>query len=302
MSWKDYRLAYNTSLNTKCIYYGRVATEKLKNIWWPHVQIINAFVKRHISNKQLSIYPNGTVEYIERFHAKIHVNYMLHDLPWDTQNIELNLSSFPWNNKQVIFRGLAKNNIEYKSHMHFFGWNIATDPYTESRNVKIHSHDSDHSVFSIKFSIKRSPGFYLFKFISPLGSLMLLASLSFWLRSSLGLRIIFSLSVLSLVVLYEFIIISRVPSIVYLKNFDKFVGWTYFSILVSVIFNIYSVRRSTLKKKYLTEGLDSWLRYIIPIVYIVISVLIFSFRINNNNKGHHNKSMDIKRSFTHHNS
>ena len=53
------------------IFLEEDAMVKLGRIWWPDITLVNQSGAREIENEALTIYPDGSVDYEERFHATL---------------------------------------------------------------------------------------------------------------------------------------------------------------------------------------------------------------------------------------
>ncbi len=75
----------------------------LAEIWWPDIDFANEAAPREISNQELIIFSDGTLEYKEKFSAVLEARYDLRNFPFDEQTLEIEIESFAWNDEFLVF-------------------------------------------------------------------------------------------------------------------------------------------------------------------------------------------------------
>ena len=87
MVWCDPREAFDAdALGWPVeIFLEGQAVAELDNIWWPNVEFPNSSGGRELENIEFIVFPDGTIEYEERFRAQLEAHYDLRQFPFDTQ-------------------------------------------------------------------------------------------------------------------------------------------------------------------------------------------------------------------------
>jgi hypothetical protein len=96
LSWQDERLALTSAGTVPMVFLEEEAEEKLSEIWSPDIEIQNEIEQRATESIELIIFPDGTVQYEERFGALINAELDLRRFPFDMQIFDLELQSFVW--------------------------------------------------------------------------------------------------------------------------------------------------------------------------------------------------------------
>ena len=188
VSWQDTRLTFSSDTGAARVFQEEEAAEKLSEIWSPDPEIQNEVEQRVTESIELRIFPDGTVEYEERFSAVIHAEFDLARFPFDEQVLELEFQSFIWDQRDSVF--LANDErTGFDPAFKTPEW-IVTD--TTSR-VDVRSEirdDRDFSTFTFRIHAERQAGHYVLRFLLPLLFVMALTWSAFWMppgqRSRVG--------------------------------------------------------------------------------------------------------------------
>lgn len=92
LSWNDPRLAFDDENARPHVFQEEEAEEKLSEIWSPDIEIQNEVEQRTTESVELTISPDGAVDYEERFGAILNAELDLHEFPFDRQILDLECS------------------------------------------------------------------------------------------------------------------------------------------------------------------------------------------------------------------
>lgn len=188
VSWQDTRLTFSSDTGAARVFQEEEAAEKLSEIWSPDPEIQNEVEQRVTESIELRIFPDGTVEYEERFSAVIHAEFDLARFPFDKQVLELEFQSFTWDQKESVFLP-DDERTGFDPAFKTPEW-IVTD--TTSRvGVRTEIRDDrDFSTFIFQIHAERQAGHYVLRFLLPLLFVMALTWSAFWMppgqRSRVG--------------------------------------------------------------------------------------------------------------------
>jgi hypothetical protein len=102
LSWKDPRLAFGDHDAQPHVFQEEEAEEKLSEIWSPYIEIQNEIEQRMTESIELTIRPDGSVDYEERFGATLNAELDLRRFPFDRQVFEIELQSFSWDEVEAV--------------------------------------------------------------------------------------------------------------------------------------------------------------------------------------------------------
>jgi hypothetical protein len=163
-SWKDPRLAYTPSGGGNDLRYY-----SLTDLWIPKVEIFNAASPRNGYDTAISVSPDGTVTYNERFHVRISTQFRLHRFPFDQQTLLVIFHPFI-NTARFMKFSLMKNGTwtskEFGSYSSLAQWQF------QGVNLKVGemavNHDNSISEARFEINMRRKSSFYVWKVFLPL--------------------------------------------------------------------------------------------------------------------------------------
>jgi hypothetical protein len=101
VTWKDPRLAFGGDDSLPHVFQEEEAEEKLSEIWSPDFEIQNEVQQRQTESIELTIFPDGSVDYEERFGATLNAELDLRRFPFDRQKLDIELQSFTWDHAEL---------------------------------------------------------------------------------------------------------------------------------------------------------------------------------------------------------
>jgi hypothetical protein len=230
-SWNDPRLAFET--DTADIeprrFHGHAAEEQLDHMWWPDLAVENEEGARAVEHRELDIYPNGRVRYVERFSVRASADLDLRRFPFDTQHLEVRIAPFSWDHNYVQLVAPEAGLRFSRDH---------TSPEWVVRDFVGRVETADRSRQAEPVSVlrtfivaERHPGFYLYKLLLPLVLIVVFTWSAFWMRgeASTG-RMQRTFVALLTVVAFHHIVAGHLPKIPYLTFVDAVVYAAFLSV------------------------------------------------------------------------
>ncbi len=269
LQWKDERLAFDAEEYGygRKIYEEHAAELELEQIWWPDVEIENEIHGRETENLGLIIFPDGTVEYAERFVVTVHADFDLRKFPFDDQYFELDLESFVWDSRYLVFIP-NEDRIGYDPHYTGEEW-IIDSLFTEVKLEEEIRSDEAFSEFVYTLHGKRLPQFYIMK-IFPMFLIIILTWSVFWLEGATAPEMSISFIGLLTVVAFHRIFSGLLPRLSYMTYLDGVIFVGYFFASLAIIENVI-VRRVSEE-----EGakLDRIFQRYVPLSFVILNVLL----------------------------
>jgi len=274
--WCDPRLAFSPSESgTQVeIFIEDDAHEELNNIWWPHPEFVNEDDPVSTENLTLLVHSDGTVEYRSRFGGHLATNFNLHAFPFDEQELYVEIESFEWASDTMVF--LAQEGIVgFSDEFHIPEWNVMdiTEKIESKKEPRDHS---EFSEFSAIIHIKRDPGVYTTKVMIPLGIIILISMVIFWMEpKSFEDRLGTSMTGLLTAVAYQFISSQNLPKHVYNTYLDSYVFLSFLAILFGIAESGYVAWLVSKGKEQQAKMTDKISRIFMPLLYIGMIVILY---------------------------
>ena len=272
--WCDPRLSFDAADAQPQIYLEDDAHEKLNHVWWPNLEFVNEDEPVSMENLTLLIHPDGTVEFRSKFSGRFASNFNLHAFPFDQQDIEVEIESFEWANDKMQF--LDQQGIVGFSEEFFIPeWNV-TDIHEQVVNKKEVRDLNEFSKLIATLHLKRDPGVYVTKVMIPLGVIILISMIIFWMDvEAFEDRLGASMTGLLTAVAYQFIASQNLPKHVYNTYLDSFVFLSFLIILLGIGESGYGKWLCDNDKQTQAVQLDQASRWFIPLLYIGMMIALY---------------------------
>lgn len=230
-SWNDQRLSYkrDNPADPDKIY-------EIGSIWMPSIDMINAVTPRDKRYQALTVSPDGTVHYAERFHAELSSRFLLRRFPFDEQSLHVHLSPFI-NDINVETLALAPGRSavrgEEKAYNSLAQWEVG-EITARIGTVRQFGKDVKELVFSIHVS--RHYGFYIWKVFVPLVLMVFLSWAVFWVDPfDLSNQVQIAVTTILTVIAFAFAISATMPRVPYVTLIDAFFLTCYVFVFISVV-------------------------------------------------------------------
>lgn len=289
--WKDERLAYDPgsvgypenyqlgdyTLVPRKLYQGDFAVKETFFGWRPYLIIQNGIGDRTITTMGLGVWPDGTVQYSETFHAKVETPMDLRLFPFDSQELQVHVMALLYRSKQLILVTDDNLSVSWDHEIGIAQWKNEGFSFAEN-TLELAPKNGEtltKSEVIASIHIKRMPQHFLLSIILPLVILVCLSWIVFWMdEEATSDRINVSFIGILSVVAYYFVIQDSIPSISYITLIDCFMIVTFFILAASVIITLIVDKQNKSERVHVGDKIDLIARWAFPSFYISVSLLI----------------------------
>ena len=273
--WCDPRLAFDaeTAGVDRQIFLEEDAALKTSRIWWPDITIANESGARTIENEIITIYPDGTVDYEERFSAKLEARYDLRQFPFDSQQLEIEIESFAWSSEYLIFHE-ESDKVGFSAEFQIPEWRTenVTAEIIEKQEIRDRTPFSEFILF---VDVVRESSFYMWKIFIPLVLLVAMSWSVFWMiGDGLADRMSVSLTGILTVVAYQFIITESLPRVNYFTWMDSVLSLSFSMMAFTIVENVYVNVLYLQDKNSTANRVDHICRWLFPTTYFGIIIIL----------------------------
>lgn len=278
MRWTDPRLASEGVIvgHHPGVLQDEEAEELLDRIWWPDVYVTNGIGLRQKEQLELNVWPDGSVEYLERFHVRVDGNFDLHRFPFDRQVPAINFESFEWDEQFLLFRELSER-TGYNEEDQIQGWTLTGIEFEIGSLREGHS-EVDFSVATLEIAVDRQATYYVWNTIAPFVLIMMLSWSVLWLTETpTHERILISFIALLTIVGFHGNVASQLPRLDYWTSIDWVLALCYMLASGALIENVLVNEE---RKRNDVDGarrIDRVARYVFPSVFLVGALSIWIF-------------------------
>ena len=230
-SWNDPRLIYQpTSPSEPERIYP------IGSIWMPSMDMVNSVTPRDKRYQSLTVSPDGTVHYAERFHADLSSRFLLRRFPFDQQWLTIHLSPFVNDvDAETLTIAPAQNAIvgDEKSFNSLAQWEVGVIRAHPS-TYRLFRKNATEVVFSVH--VRRRYGFYLWKVFLPLLLMVFLSWAVFWVDPfDLSNQVEIAVTTILTVIAFAFAISATMPRVPYITFIDAFFLTCYIFVFIAVV-------------------------------------------------------------------
>jgi hypothetical protein len=230
-SWNDPRLAYQplSPTDPEKIY-------QVGSIWMPSIDMINAVTPRDKRYQSLSVAPDGTVHYAERFHADLSSRFALRRFPFDSQLLTIHFSPFV-NDVSGETLSVSSDQSSVRAGQNAYNslaqWEIGTIS-ARTNTLRQFKKEVTEVVFSIH--VRRHYGFYVWKVFVPLLLMVFLSWSVFWVDPfDLANQVQIAVTTILTVIAFAFAISATMPRVPYITFIDAFFLTCYVFVFIAVV-------------------------------------------------------------------
>ncbi len=267
LRWKDPRLAGDRT---------GVEIYNIEQIWNPRIQIANeSGIVRRTLPEILTVQPDGTVIYRQRFVGPFSQPLNLNKFPFDTQVFRLHFVS-PTNSPDnirfirdegFIAEGLPKAagiaaDISLPDWL-IEGIDTKALPYVTAPTAPI-------AGYAFDFTAKRDSWHYVWKVILPLLLIVIMSWSVFWIDpSNAGTQIAVATTSMLTLIAYRFAIDSQVPRVPYMTRIDQFILVGTILVFLTLAQVVFTSRIHQLGHVELAKRIDRVSRIVFPLAFII---------------------------------
>ena len=267
MSWTDPDYAFspdNCNCNAKTFTGNRFnsfVTEVEGR--WPEFSIINQQGNRWVQNQIVAIKPDGHTGYVERFSTTLQApDFNFRHFPFDSQDFYLRiLSVFP----EEFYVFIDSGNTRFGDQLGEEEWVITEHETIVDKD----SSEGSRSRYSLHFQAERNLTFYIVRFLIPLGLIITVSWITFFLRDYTR-RIEITTGNLLLYIAWSFSISDNLPRLGYLTFMDAIMMTTFFISVIVVVFNVVLKRMEVTGKESVAFKFDKYTLWIYPLIQALL--------------------------------
>jgi hypothetical protein len=228
--WRDARLAFAGTEPRRFLEEAAVA--QLEDTWWPQIELVNT-AEPDITNRALTISPDGTVLYTLGLTSEFRTNLDLRRFPFDRQTLDIRVQSFLWTVDEMVFVPDGKR-VGFTPESTFEGL-VPTRVTAEIRQSELAAWGDVFSEFVALVDVERRANFYLWTVFAPVSLIFLISCTVFAVDfENIHDRVGISLAALLACIATQFAISFNLPQISYLTIIDRIFLVTYGCIALGV--------------------------------------------------------------------
>ncbi|HSO26767.1 MAG TPA: hypothetical protein VLS48_01765, partial [Anaerolineales bacterium] len=278
LEWIDPALAFSpASCNCRFKSYSGENFARFigdNGLRWPEFTLYNQQNNRWVQNKMAIVYPDGRAMYLERFTTTFQApDFDFRNYPFDHQNFFIRVDSiFP--ETFYVFMDMpaftAIGDELGEEEWIIIDSNVTTS--TETGSTLFPS-----SSYSLNFTARRHLSYYVFRLFVPLGLIVLVSWMTFFLKDY-GKRVDVVTGNLLLFIAFNFTVATDLPRLGYLTFIDTILVSVFIISVALVAYNVWLKRLQVQGKEALINRIDPTFNWLYPLIYVAavaIVILIF---------------------------
>ena len=271
LSWHDPRLASEDKSGSPQVFQEEEAAEKLSEIWAPDVEVQNQVEQRQTESIELTVYPDGSVDYEERFGATLNAELDLSRFPFDRQALDMELQSFVWDRNEISFvRNQAQTGFD--DEFETPEWSVTAVEGLISVGLEIRD-DREFSTYTFRIHAERQSGHYMLRLFLPLFFIMTATWLAFWQPAAERYRIGFF--ALLTVVATHAIVAGNLPRLDYPTLADMVLIFCYVAAVAVIAIGIIVQRAETVGNVKYARAIDRYSLWLLPVTAVIVFFIAF---------------------------
>jgi hypothetical protein len=263
LRWKDQKLASDQD----------VRFIPLNAAWHPNVQVVNRITVQTTLPEGLEVDRHGNVLYRQRYIGQFSCQMDLREFPFDTQEFPIRLVSLGNTSDKLQFVP-DEEGVIVSQRFSMTDWKILSgkkqsEAYDVPGGLKL-------AGYNASFQAKRYFLFFLVQIIIPIGLIVGMSSIAFWLdRSQTGPRSSISITSMLTIVAYRLLLGNFIPRLSYLTRLDFFVFMCTSLVFLSLLNVVFISRLMMKQKEALAIKMDTHSRWIFPLLFLTIMFVSF---------------------------
>ena len=269
MKWQDPRLAFRPD-ECQCEYkvfynddFAKYASQQ--DIEWPTFVIENQQNNRWVQNKAVEVNPDGSATYFERFTTDLQApDFEFRTFPFDEQQFYVHVDSlFPVD----TFTFEPDNDFtEIGTQLGEEEWYITDSQSTVTSGS--FSTEAATPRFELRFWAKRHLTFYIFRILVPLGLIIAVSWITFFLQD-FGKRVDVTSANLLLFFAYNFTIANDLPRLGYMTYLDALLVGTFIISVLTLGYNVYLKRQESKGRETRARQIDRYMIWLYPLGFLL---------------------------------
>ena len=267
LRWKDKRLA-NPG--------GERRQKRLEEIWNPQVLLAN---RQGLVSKSLpdvvTIHPDGTVFYDQRYTGNLSQPLMLSEFPFDKHTFTIHFVAAGYTIDEVTFvPGVSKVNPSIIGGEITRTWSLPDWQrvqfealpllYEPLEGLKVPG-------FAARFEAKRYIAYYIWQIVLPLVVVVVMSWAAFWVgRIHVGVRIGVATSSILTLIAQRFVFASLLPRLPYMTRLDYFTVGSTLLVFMALLVVVMTSYLSTIDRDPPARVVDLSARVAFPVVFLLL--------------------------------
>ena len=272
ITWNDPRLsedALGKSIE-KCVF-------GVNNIWSPLVVDINRNEGENLFDEVARVDAQGNVNMKQRYVGEFTSDLDFSDFPFDIQELHFLLAAYGPDASDIVFE-VDNDYTGSRDHFSIEGWDVnLLDGVSTSEQIKTRGSLPARNFARIDFilSAERDKPYYIWKVITPLCLIVLMAWAVFWIDPKhLGPQIGLSTATVFTLIAYRFSIGFTLPKVSYFTRFDAFVFFSTLLVFIALGTAIATSKISADGENSLAKKIEKYMRVIYLIAFV--SIIVFT--------------------------
>lgn len=253
---------------------GEAARDKLKDIWSPQPEFVNA-AKPDITNETLLIKPDGSVELTYGLSANFRTNLDLRRFPFDRQTLKVKVTSFAYDADLVLFTPNPEK-LGFEPESTFEGMKILKVSSQAEKQV-LAGWGETYSVFTASLDAERNTKFYFWAVFGPVILIFLISCAVFLVPPhQISERIGLCLTALLACIATQFALSFNLPQIPYMTLIDRLFLLTYGFIALNVLLVSAEMFLDRSENHHLRQRVNRLAGIFAPMAYLGMVFLVLS--------------------------
>lgn len=243
----------------------------ISEVWFPRVRLLNSDnlrVAYRNARNQVSVGPNGAVEYVQRFTGPVSSYHNLRDFPFDSHVFSVDFAAVSDDLNLIEFRP-DNDKTWINTRLNIEGWDVGR-VYLEATTRLLPDDRTEAEILSLKIEAKRLPEFYVYRLILLLGLVVGMSWVIFWVPpSQFEFQIGIGATTMLTAIAFIFAISNELPPVGYLTILDRMVIWAILLVFLSIVEALASGRLMLSGATDRALLLDRISRVVFPILLLV---------------------------------
>ena len=280
--WLDERLSFvPRTPELYLIFENEKASDLMKSeVWVPAFEFTNIQGKQDTQHFQISIQPDGTVSYEERFFGVFHTEMNFKKFPFDYKKFVVEIEPFSYDDNLLKFNtvSLFPDSCHVLDSKLGKDWNltgknagIGTSSYGPPDALNIEGEEGRYSTAIFEVHAKRISGYFIWQVLLPLFLIIVASFTIFWIRD-FGTQIGIGFSLMLTVVAFNFYSASILPRLPYNTFIEYVIMFGYLFILFGII--AATVNHNREKSEHSSFDLLKICRWLFPVSYTLIMIVL----------------------------
>ena len=270
--WNDPRLAYTpASPEEKTREYQPSA------IWIPYLEMVNGVAPHERYDLSVQGGPDGSINYVERFHAVLSSKFMLRRFPFDSQDLLIIVHPFVRQSGKVEFTIYERDVSamrEFTQYSSLAQWDFKDLQSSIGRTSLYGAMKAAEARFTIK--VQRRYNFYLWKVFLPLLLMVVLSWSVFWVEArDLSNQVQIAVTTILTVIAFAFAISATMPRVPYLTYIDAFFLTCYVFVFLAIV-ELMAVHLAHRRERSSDLGIriQKVSRWAVPLAFVVTNLIL----------------------------